>query len=246
MKQIILIVLLALSNSIFAQPSPQSIKWGTDVWANFTERDGSGFYHELLSEIFKEPQYIMSVEYFPWKRTLKNLATGNIDMTGALPQNTAFYQSEWPLLTEDVYLVSRKGEYLTKDALANKVGAYRAGYESDIFYVALPRNAKGIPVNDPEQAVSLLKKGKIDYYVDIHSIVSPLLLSESMSSETKDADSSFTTSKVGNYKLYWSFVMNERGKQLKRHFDSQLKTLKDSGKLSRLYAKYALHMPQQQ
>lgn len=245
MKQIILIVLLALSNSIYAQ-TPQSIKWGTDVWANFTERDGSGFYHELLSEIFKEPQYTMSVEYFPWKRTLKNLATGNIDMTGALPKNTAFYQSEWPLLTEDVYLVSRKGEYLTKDALANKVGAYRAGYESDIFYVALPRNAKGIPVNDPEQAVALLKKGKIDYYVDIHSIVSPFLSNETVSNETKDADSSFTTSKIGNYKLYWSFVMSERGKQLKRHFDSQFKMLKDSGKLSTLYAKYALQIPQQQ
>lgn len=92
----------------------------------------------------------------------------------------------------------------------------------------------------------MLKKGKVDYYVDIHSIVSPLLSSESKSSQTKDADSSFTTSKIGNYKLYWSFVMNERGKQLKRHFDSQLKTLKDSGKLSRLYAKYALHIPQQQ
>ena len=214
------------------------VKWGTDAWPNFTDRNGTGFYHELLSEIYDEPQYSLRVEYFPWQRTLKNLAIGEIDLTGALPKTNSFYQSKWPVLTEDINVISLNDSELNSRYLSSSVGAYRSGYEVDVFYAALPKSAKGVPVESVEQALMLLKKGKVDYFVDLRSIITPLI--------EKDKGAQGLNMKVktiGRYKLYWSFVYSDKGKRLKQHFDEEIDRLLRSGNLLSMYQKYSLEMP---
>lgn len=253
MKQIVLVFLLLipayalakeaanaalLSRNVSAQAQPTVVKWGTDVWPNYTNRDGTGFYHELLSAIYSEPQYSLRVEYFPWQRTLKNLATGEIDLTGSLPKTGAFYQSKWPVLTEDINVVSLNDDAINSGYLSSNVGAYRAGYEDDVFYAALPKSAKGVPVESAEQALALLKKGKVDYFVDLCSIITPL-----MDKEQTDQGSLVKVRTIGRYKLYWSFVYNEQGQRLKRHCDDQIEILRNNGVLQSMYEKYNLELP---
>ncbi|WP_334029923.1 substrate-binding periplasmic protein [Alteromonas sp. P256] len=228
----------ATTDGSASELSLQEVKWGTDVWPNFTDSDGSGFYHELIAKIFAKPQFSLSVEYFPWKRTLKNLATGEIDFTGALPKTRSFYQSELPVLSEDINAISLQINQVDFRDLASQIGAYRAGYESDIFYAALPKEAKGVSVASAEQALILLQQGKIDYFVDLHSIIAPMLLKENA-----DEKLPVKVETIGRYKLYWSFVFNERGKQLKSHFDEHIDRLRANGHLLALYKKYNLDMP---
>jgi polar amino acid transport system substrate-binding protein len=260
MKQIVLVFLLLipayalakeaakaalLSQNVYTQAKqtptqtePTVVKWGTDVWPNYTDRDGTGFYHELLSAIYSEPEYSLRVEYFPWQRTLKNLATGEIDLTGSLPKSASFYQSKWPVINEDINVVSLNDEAINSGYLSSNVGAYRAGYEDDVFYAALPKSAKGVPVESAEQALALLKKGKVDYFVDLRSIIIPL-----MDKEQTDQGSLVKVRTIGRYKLYWSFVYNEQGKRLKRHFDDQIEILRSNGVLQSMYEKYNLELP---
>jgi ABC-type amino acid transport substrate-binding protein len=220
------------------QTEPTVVKWGTDVWPNYTDRDGTGFYHELLSAIYAEPQYSLIVEYFPWQRTLKNLATGKIDLTGSLPKSASFHQSKWPVINEDINVVSLNDDAINSSYLTSNVGAYRAGYEDDVFYAALPKSAKGVPVESAEQALALLKKGKVDYFVDLRSIIIPLT-----DKEQTDQGSLVKVRKIGRYKLYWSFVFNEHGQRLKRHFDDQIEILRNNGVLQSMYEKYNLELP---
>ena len=257
MKQIVLVFLLIISTYATArtaaslsqnmsqqahqtqtQTKPKVVMWGTDVWPNYTDRDGTGFYHELLSEIYAEPRYSLHVEYFPWQRTLKNLATGQIDLTGALPKSTSFYQSKWPVITEDINVISLSDIAINNSFLFSNVGAFRAGYEDDVFYAALPKSAKGIPVESEEQALRLLKKGKVDYFVDVRSIITPLV-----EKEQTGEGSLVKVKTIGRYKLYWSFVLNEKGQRLKQHFDHQIDILRGNGTLLAMYEKYNLDMP---
>ena len=226
------------ANQTPTQTEPTVVKWGTDVWPNYTNRDGTGFYHELLSAIYSEPQYSLRVDYFPWQRTLKNLATGEIDLTGSLPKSASFYQSKWPVINEDINVVLLNDDALNSDYLSSNVGAYRAGYEDDVFYAALPKSAKGVPVESAEQALALLKKGKVDYFVDLRSIITPL-----MDKEQTDQGSLVKVRTIGRYKLYWSFVYNEQGQRLKRHFDDQIEILRNNGVLQSMYEKYNLELP---
>ena len=138
-----------------------SIKWGTDYWQDYTNYDGSGFYNELIHKIFPEPEYIVEVHYYPWKRSVKNVLQGNIDMTGAMHKSERLYHSERPVLIDTVVMVSRVEDALTLDSLDNKLGAYRSGYEDMVFYPYLKEATMGMEVEDSYKGLTLLAMNKL-------------------------------------------------------------------------------------
>jgi len=213
-----------------------SIKWGTDYWQDYTNYDGSGFYNELIHKIFPEPEYIVEVHYYPWKRSVKNVLQGNIDMTGAMHKSERLYHSERPVLIDTVVMVSRVEDALTLDSLDNKLGAYRSGYEDMVFYPYLKEATMGMEVEDSYKGLTLLAMNKIDFYVGAESLVR-LALNE------RDDRSEYEISKLGSFKLYWSFALNKHGLALKTVFDERLDTLREQGVLAALYRKYGLIMP---
>ncbi|MDN4501762.1 transporter substrate-binding domain-containing protein [Alteromonadaceae bacterium BrNp21-10] len=215
--------------------SKTTIMWGTDVWGNFTDIDGSGFYHQLMSEIFPENEYKLESQYLPWKRTLKYLEQGKIDTTGALPLNNKFYFSDKPVLTETIYAVFRKSDDSSCCEFDGQTGSYRHGYDQDVFYAALPSTVKGIGVESVAQGIDLLLDGKIDFYVDIGSVLQNGL-------SEKDTQK-VSLKPIGNYQLHWAFTRSDKGFTLKKHFDQIITELNKSGELNKLYLKYGLNMP---
>lgn len=212
------------------------VKWGTDHWEGFTDYNGTGFYHELINEIFPSPTYAVEVSYFPWKRSLRHLSQADIHMTGAMPKNDKFYQSEKPLLKANIVLVSKTQKDFTELDLKNKIGAYRAGYDDVIFYAVMPSSVSGIAVQNVSQGLSLLKQGKVDFYVDTENLTYQFF-GESI--QRKELFSK----EVGHLQLYWSFAKTDTGERLKRQFDKQMLALEQKGILSELYAKYSLEIP---
>lgn len=227
------LLLLFLSAFVRAEGAT-TVKWGTDQWEGFTDYDGTGFYHELMRQIFPLPQFELEVSYFPWKRSLKHLTQEEIDMTGGMPKNNAFYQSDKPVLSEKILLVSR--ETLDRGDIQQMLGAYRAGYDDVIFYAALPNSASGIEVKSVEQGLALLRQGKVDFYVDTE-----ILINRVFSEGIRNGE--FQSAEVGDFELFWSFARNSKGKTLKRHFDAQVALLNQQGTIPALYQKYAIAMP---
>lgn len=214
-----------------------TVKWGTDSWKGFTEYNGSGFYHELIRTIYPEPDYILEVEYLPWKRSVKKLFDQDIDMTGAMPKNSHFIQSSMPLLNEPIILLTKANKPVVVESLQGKLGAYRAGYDQVIFYANLPAETAGVSVRDIDQALSLLEQDKIDFIVDTKSLIETTL--------NRDEYNELAFTEIGFYPLFWSFNKTQRGTSLKHQFDTQLTRLYEQGRLSLLYQKYGLSMPNQ-
>lgn len=227
------LLLFLISFSVSAN-SVVTVEWGTDEWNGFTDQDGTGFYHDLMNQIFPSPKFNLEVSYFPWKRSIKHLSQADIDMTGGMPQSPDFYQSKKPVLSEKILLVSI--DKLHAEDLEHKLGAYRAGYDDVIFYAALPDNVAGIEVKDVEQGLALLTQGKVDFYIDTE-----ILISRVFGENISKGD--MQTSEVGYFELYWSFAKNEKGKRLKYQFDNTLDQLDKSGMLRSLYDKYDIAMP---
>ncbi|WP_161569389.1 substrate-binding periplasmic protein [Alteromonas portus] len=217
----------------FAQTS---IKWGTDYWQGYTDYDGSGFYNELMHQIFPEPEYVLDIHYYPWKRAVKNVLQGNIDMTGAMHKTERLYHSKQPVLIDRVVMVSRVEDALTQSALNDKLGAYRSGYEDMVYYPYLEKAKMGLEVEDSYKGLTLLAMKKIDFYVGADSLVQ-LALNE------RDDRSEYEVSEIGSFELYWSFAFTDHGLALKTTFDEQLEVLREQGVLAQLYYKYGLTMP---
>lgn len=237
MKYFALILLCLVG--VPAANAAQQVLWGTDHWQGFTSYDGTGFYHELMGKVFSQPDYKLDVDYYPWKRSLKHLCDGDIDMTGAMPVNTSFYQSKKPLLEEDILIIAKTEDDIDVSNLKGKLGAYRAGYDDAIFYAVLPDTAKGVEVSDIEHGRALLAQGKVDFYVDIESLVYPTFENELKRGE-------LTLSDIGELKLFWSFAHNQDGQRLKQHFDQVIQQMTMQGSLAALYEKYGLKMPNSQ
>ncbi|NVK26272.1 MAG: transporter substrate-binding domain-containing protein [Gammaproteobacteria bacterium] len=210
------------------------IIWGTDVWDGFTNTDGTGFYHALIPKIFPSPDYSIEINYLPWKRSLLYLESGKVHMSGALPATNTFYLSEAPVLTETLFAVYvDKSEQECCD-FTNKIGSYRNGYENEIFNRAFPDNDNAVSVSSGSEGIKLLLRGKVDYFVDIGSVLERLIL---------DFPADLKLQAVGSYPLYWAFNKTLHGQDLKRHFDKKIKELRQSGQLEDLYLSYGLTPP---
>ena len=232
MRSLTLLFLIFTMHSAASQP----VVWGTDSWDNFTNVDGTGFYHELINRIYDKAHYDVSVEYLSFARSLRALHEGSIDLTGALPKTNDYYQSALPVLSENIYMVVDGENYPFCCDTTNKIGAYRSGYKDEVFHAALPYEAEGVEIASAEDGLKLLNAGKVDYVVDVQSILLPLLANPNYGNMSMHS--------VGFYDLYWSFARTDKGRKLKTQFDIRLKQLRDSGELSKLYKKYQLTMPQ--
>jgi polar amino acid transport system substrate-binding protein len=231
LRSLTLLFLFFSLHSVASQP----VVWGTDSWNNFTNVNGTGFYHELINSIYDKAHYDVSVEYLSFARSLRALHEGSIDLTGALPKTDDFYQSARPILSEHIYMVVNGENPPFCCDTTNKVGAYRSGYKEEVFYAALPHEARGVEVASAEDGLKLLSAGKVDYVVDVQSMLLPLLANPNYGSMSMHS--------VGYYDLYWSFARTEKGRELKTQFDVKLEQLRESGELSTLYKKYQLTMP---
>lgn len=56
-------LLVIISHPVLAES--KTVHWASESWPEFTERDGSGFYFELLDLIFTEPEYHLDKQLMP-------------------------------------------------------------------------------------------------------------------------------------------------------------------------------------
>ncbi|MEW9797981.1 substrate-binding periplasmic protein [Alteromonas sp. CYL-A6] len=233
MKPVVfLIVLLGVA---FPLSAKVHIEWGTDIWEGFTQPDGNGFYQLLMSRIFTENEYDISIQFLPWQRVNRSLKYKDIDMTGAIQPTDDFYLSQQPVISSDIVAVYHADSRVADGPLESYVGAYRNGYDEDIFYRVVPSSGAGIPVDSPALAMELLQQGKIDYYVDLVSMVDAPL--------AQAGDPGLETRKIGQFHLYWAFAKNTKGRYLKNHFDTVFQSLRDSGELAKLYSRFGIALP---
>ncbi len=48
----------------------EDIMVATDIWEDYTNKDGSGYYLDILRAAFPEPDFTLIIRYMPYKRAL--------------------------------------------------------------------------------------------------------------------------------------------------------------------------------
>lgn len=240
MKLPVYLLLLTLATvNTFVCATEKPIHWATDSWKNYTNRDGSGLYHELMKQLFGASKNELVVNYVPWLRALELVKQGQADITGAMPYDPNYLMSHAQILTQPISVLMKKGSFEVGGAssLSERVGIWRSGYRNQLLNNEVKEYVSGSEVNDIDTAINLIRHNRADYLIDVRTMIDTYLATQ------KDA-ALFEVVDISQLYLYMAFTKSERGEQIKEIFDNQFAELKRTNVLQKLYAKYRVPLPE--
>ncbi|MBW8189744.1 transporter substrate-binding domain-containing protein [Neiella marina] len=220
-----------------AEPIEQ-IVWATPAWPDYTDRDGSGLYHEILDRIFDPLGIPLIRQYMPWKRALASVEAGSADMTGAVVYSSECLLSSYPVIKdiESVLFKPHKIEpWLGVDSLRDKSGVWVRGYTIPKAFTGI---LHGRGVETRKQAVLIMARDHgADYYLDNEPQMRQTIASMTIA---PDLAQHYQIERLYTVDSYWRFHRSERGENIRRLFDQGIQRLYCSGELDALYQKWQL------
>lgn len=191
----------------------------------FTNKDGSGYYWDILREIFTNDEKKFETASIPFSRCLISLEQGKVDGVAAFFK-TAKREQKFSYPKSRIHF-SSYGLFYLKSSVFNglsrvegRVGKVR-GYD---FSSWLPENMSFEILKNPTQGIKMLNVGRIKYYAE------------------DTADFEFTLKKIPGARLsdynrtvfltkdlFSAFSKTKKGKRLANEFDEGLAKLARSG-----------------
>ena len=238
MKQYLLtvcITLLMLNSSI---ANAETIRWVTESWQNYTNKDGSGLYNDIVRAVFVDQH--LEVIYIPWKRTLLEVKNGTADMTGATSVVNGYITPRYPILVAPISILFNKHKiaYTDLSSLANYVGVWASPYEDELFLGTEKSLFNGFSVQERETAYKLLVSGRADYFLDTKALHQAWLEKQVIGTNENIKVDDFKIKDISSLNLFMIFSDNARGQRLKDIFDAGMAKLIQSGELRKIYEKY--------
>lgn len=212
----------------------REIHIATDTWEGYSNKDGTGYYLEILKEIYPPPNYTLKISYVPFKRALYMVEGGKADITVGV--NRGDIDDDFiaePIVENDkVDIIVHKQlaqKWQGLDSLKDKKIVAKIGYGFD-------KNIK-VPIDYTEittllSMMRMLSIGRIDAVLDYNGDIKKLWRESGL-------DENYTIIKaVLTNQAYFAFA---RGQQdLKKHFEKTFQTLVQSGKILELGKKNGL------
>ncbi|GAA5131475.1 substrate-binding periplasmic protein [Thalassotalea piscium] len=234
-----LTILFAPISAKSDQVKDTDIIWATDTWINFTNKDGTGFYHEVMAKVFEGSAYNLTVEYLPWKRSLFYVKTNKANVSGALPKNDEYLFADIPILIQPLSILTRtSNQNLTLDQIQHLVGVYPEMHFDEVMQPDIVSYINGVSAHNRQDALALLQKGKVDYYLDARTV-----LEIKLASLPKEEQEKYHLQDLSKLSLYLVFSKDEKGRALKKYYDNTTKRLLADNELQPLYQKYHLIIP---
>jgi len=214
----------------FSAERPARLVIGADEWIDYTNKDGSGVYFEILKKIFNNNTLVFKTA--PFEQTVKHFAEGQLDaVVGVYREdvNRAFFP-QWFLDTEYPILAFYDPKQTTvtqaSDFVSLSTGWLR-GYRFNRF---LSSSKHQLLVDDLDTGFTLLSQHKIDAFLDY---AYNLTAKEQLRYQTYEI--------MPARHIYVAFQHNHNGYLLTKQFNQQMQILRDSGELQHLYGKEYAH-----
>jgi len=201
-----------------------------------SQKDGTGYYWELLRAIYQEENIELKHRSAPFKRCLQLVERGMVDGAVAVfstPERAMKFNYPKSRLNVSTYgLIYLKETSLEEiNNVDSSVGIIR-GYD---FSAWLPANIKLVRLNGNTQAIGMLKLKRIQYHADD---LQDVLLTLKKMGEPQDQ---FVFKSIHTKNLYVPFTKNARGQRMADSFDAGLKKASERGELKRLAEKYGIN-----
>ncbi|MDO6444225.1 transporter substrate-binding domain-containing protein [Colwellia sp. 1_MG-2023] len=220
-----------------AQSPKIDIIWATDTWEGFTNRDGTGIYHEIFSKIFEHSPYHVSIQYLPWKRALHQVVINKAQVSGALPKSNKYLFADLPILTQPLSILTQADQSLSLAQIQTLVGVWPLTYAEELMQSDISQYLDGITAQYRADAIALLQKNKVDYYLDIRSILELHLANLPLEEQSK-----YHIQDLSTLNLYLIFSDDEQGRVLKKYYDETTQQLLENNTLQPIYKKYNLSL----
>ena len=246
-KSLLAAAAIFFGSTTWAEDVTGPVRHATAEWLNFTNRDGTGLYHELLREIFGDADLDVEVAYMPLNRAVSMVGSGEMDFTGGFTKDDrtfathAIYETTYSVL----YAADSDLDWSDPASLEGLriVGPPTIAAEVDFQMTELESRS---------QAARMLLAGRADAYIDLHELIEDFVETGNVAdvdqvtgdSSAMDVNpSDWQITQVDTSRLYILFADNERGRALRSLYDSGTEALYLSGRLDEIYGQYGIQTP---
>ena len=198
----------------------------TDVWEDYSNEDGTGYYLDLLKAIYEPKGINIDVKYVPYKRSVEMVDNKKADMMlGAYEgEEIVGVYGKYPIEL-DVVDAAVSPELAKESLSGKKVGAVRGNEFNSYTNVSM----KYREVSNLRSLLKMLNHQRIDavldYEVDIRS--AGKAIGEASRFEIKTG--------VLSNPSYFVFANSARGEKMRKIFDEEFIKLYRDGKVQNIY-----------
>jgi ABC-type amino acid transport substrate-binding protein len=233
------LLLLCLLPLRFAIAEPVNISVVTEDMADYTNRDGSGYYLDLLRRVYPEPEWQLTVDLVPFSRALYLVAQKRVDIglgfyLGDL--NHAYYSREPVEVDKIDVAVTPELAALWQgiSSLKSKRVQAMLKYRLDSFV--------DVPMYYEEnsnllQMLNRVNSGYIDAVLDYKDEM------ETLAIKLAHPRRYVIIENVLHPAVYFVFPQTPKGEWLKTIFDSEMDKLIQTGEIDKIFHRY---MPDRQ
>ena len=216
----------------------ETIRWVTESWQNYTNKDGSGLYNDIVKAVFAEHE--LEIINMPWKRSLLEVKNGTADMTGATSFVDGYVIPRHAILATPISILfdKMKMSYTDLHSLKNYVAVWASPYEDELLLKSKNAFIEGFSVLDRKTAYKLLVSGRADYFVDAKALHQAWLQSLEQNSKATLKAADYQLADIHHLNLFMIFSDNARGQRLKNIFHKGMASLIEKDQLRPIYEKY--------
>ena len=235
---LIVVCFLLGVQSLHAKDDREVINIITPAWKGWTNADGSGFYFDIMREVFQEEHFEIKYQIAPFKRSKHMVQSGSADaMFGVFSEAlrrddiaTPFYH-----IDEAYYSVVFK-RTLVWDGIQSLVGKRIMIPRSYNIKFQLGIDFEVIDVSDSQQGLKMLSADREAYFVSDHDEIFAASQSINIPLER------YRVEKINKHKLYVGFAGNAKGRKLARVFDRRFAELLHNKTVQGLQRKWGLEV----
>lgn len=209
-------------------------------WETFTNRDGSGLYHEIMRAVFDQYGITIRHEYVPTDRGDELVRLGQADVMTCDDRAAApLVSGRYPMFVNDFYVFFSKkriGPWKGVETLRGKEVACQLAYYHDWDF-PVPVRIRDMPSG--VKCLEMVLLGRTDFYADDMSFINTSIRESGLSFD-KDA---YDTQVAGTRSYHPLFNQSPRGKHLRRLYEEGIFALHKAGKLKAIYTKWGHSYP---
>lgn len=228
-------LVLFMSLPLLGRAEPGSIRVVSEEWVDYTNADGTGLAWDLLRAIFEPAGYKVQVRTELYLRSIGLVRDGQADVwVGSYHQEREALYPRWPYDVDHIYALGSAHNPAPNSA---HLGDYRLawvhGYE---FQHYLPGVRYYQQVQRRVGILSMLDKGRIDYYIDAHSEMQVIL-------KAAPNPQDYRLAHLAELPLYLGFANTAEGHRLRDLFDRRMDELVPAGTLRPIFARWEQPYP---
>ncbi|MGE4292050.1 MAG: substrate-binding periplasmic protein [Desulfovibrio sp.] len=209
-------------------------------WKGFTNRDGTGLYHEILNSVFALYGIKVVRQYVPSEQAYDLVREGRADfMTCHDHVEPPLVLAKHAMYENWFHVFFSKGrfpDWRGMPSMRGSIVAWRAGYYG-LRNFDVPIHAE--EVESGAVALDMVVLGRADFYVDDESFIR-----DSMSkSALRFGPEEFRIEPVGRRQYRPVFAMSKRGVRIMELYDRGMEELYRNGALQRIFARWGQPLP---